>query len=614
VRLSTLVACLLLSAAPAGAAEWVRVETPNFIVYGEPGERRVREIADEFERFRDALARVIPGAGTPAAVPTVVVVFGSARSFEPYRPRFNGKPIKLGGYFFASDDMNIVALVDADRDESLRTIFHEYVHLVIDNVSQGMPLWLNEGLAEYYSTFQVEDSGRRALVGRAIPSHLQLLNERRLLTIPELLAVDSSSLADNEGERQSLFYAQSWALVHMLVSGATNGSSLLSQYAQLASDGMPSLDAWQQTFKDQNITRQLESYVRQDVMKAVIYRFSERIPQVKSYSSGVSEGDVQAVQGDLLRRVAAPAETAARFEKAIALLPRSARARALYALLLLDLPHGGDETPRARGLLLEAATDTSDWLVQYHVATGLTRIATTADERDPLGIATARAALKRVLAARPDLANAHALGARLDAEEDDDVPRSLDAIRRARNVSPGRSDYILLEAFILMRRGDYVAARQLLTPLTAPRYSPQVRDNAAAVVEQVTRLEREAAAYRAGLEGQRDTQAAGAEKSRLVPLYRRVEPGERRVQGLLERIDCTATGIVLQVNVEGTIERFAAPTMNGVTFISHREDLRGGLECAVRTPPDRVYVTWREDDPPAGARRVVAVEFLPKPR
>jgi Tfp pilus assembly protein PilF len=610
VRLSALLACLLLSAAPAGAAEWVRVETPNFIVYGEPGERRVREIADEFERFREALARVIPGAGTPAAVPTVVVVFGSARSFEPYRPRFNGKPIKLGGYFFSSEDMNIVALADNDRDESLRTIFHEYVHLVIDNVSQGMPLWLNEGLAEYYSTFQVEDSGRRALVGRAIPSHLQLLNERRLLTISELLAVDSSSLAYNEGKRQSLFYAQSWALVHMLVSGTTNGSSLLSQYARRASEGMPSLEAWQETFKDQNLTRQLESYVRQDAMNAVIYRFGQRIPQVKSYSSAVSEGDAEAVLGDLLRRVAPPAETAARFEKALALQPRSARARALYALLLLD----GNENARARPLLLEAAGDTADWLVQYHVATGLTRIATTGDEHDPLATATARAALERVLSARPDLANAHALGARLDAEEDEDVPRSLEAIRRARKVSPGRADFILLEAFILMRRGEYIGARQLLTPLTAPRYSQQVRDNASAVMDQVARLEREAIAYQAALEGQRETPEPAASQGRQVPLYRRVEPGEHRVQGLLERIECTDTGIALQVNVEGAIERFAAPAMNGVTFISHREDLRGGVECAPRTPPDRVYVTWREDDRPGATRRVVAVEFLPKPR
>ncbi len=488
------------------------------------------------------------------------------------------------------------------------------MHLVINNVSEGMPLWLNEGLAEYYSTFQVEDSGRRALIGRAIPSHLQLLNVRRLLTIPELLAVDQSSLAYNEGERQTLFYAQSWALVHMLVAGTTNGAKLLSQYARLASNGMPSLDAWQQIFKDQNITRQLESYVQQDVMTAVIYRFDQRIPPVKSYSSVVSEGDVQAVLGDLLRRVAEAPETTARFEKAIALTPPSARARALFGLLLLDLPNGGEANARARALLLEAATDTTDWLVQYHVATGLTRIATTADERDPLVIATARAALERVLAARPELANAHALGARLDAEEDDDVPRALDAIRRARKVSPGREDYMLLEAFILMRRGEYVAARQMLTPLTTPRYSAQVRENASAVLEQVARLEHEAIAYRAALEGQRAIPEPAAGQGRLVPLYRRVQPGEHRVQGLLERIDCTDPGIVLHVNVEGTIERFAAPSMTGVAFISHREDLRGGIDCSPRTPPDRVYVTWREDDSPGRTRRVVAVEFLPKPR
>ena len=183
MRACALTACLLLSAAPAGA-EWVRVETPNFIVYGEPGERRVREVADEFERFREALARVIPGAGTPAAVPTVVVVFGSQRSFEPFVPRFNGKPVRLGGYFFASDDMNIVALADGNRAESLRTIFHEYVHLVIDNVSPGMPLWLNEGLAEYYSTFQVEDGGKRALIGQVILPHLQLLSGRSPMSDP----------------------------------------------------------------------------------------------------------------------------------------------------------------------------------------------------------------------------------------------------------------------------------------------------------------------------------------------------------------------------------------------------------------------------------------------
>ncbi len=610
MRSAALVACLLLSVAPAGAAEWVRVETPNFILYGETGAGRLREVAEEFERFRNALGRVIPGADTPAAVPTVVVVFNSARSFEPYVPRFNGKPIRLGGYFFSSDDMNLVAFADGKRDELLRTIFHEYVHLVIDNVSDGMPLWLNEGLAEYYSTFQVEAGGRGALVGRAIPAHLDLLTHRRHLTIPELLAVDADSPSYNEGERQTLFYAQSWALVHMLVSGSPNRSPLLGQYGRLVAGGTPSLEAWHQIFKDAPIARELQSYIARDGMSGFRYRFNESIPTVKSYSTRVSEGDAQAVLGDLLRRVAEADETSARFEKAVALTPVSARALALYGLLRLD----EDKPDAALPLLMAAAKDKTDWLVQYHVATGLTRIITTTDDPEGTVIATARQALAIAQAARPDLANGYALAARLDTAEGTDATRALQSIRRARTVSPGREDYILIEGFILMRLGEYVAARQLLTPLAAARHSVGIRANATEVLEQIALLEREAEEFVARLEGQKLETGPPARQRRGAPVYRTLGPGESRVEGLLERINCAAKEIVIDVNIAGITERFVAESLNTVAFISHRDDLRSMIACTARTPPDRVYVTWRQADPPPSPRRVIAVEFLPTPR
>jgi tetratricopeptide (TPR) repeat protein len=307
--------------------------------------------------------------------------------------------------------------------------------------------------------------------------------------------------------------------------------------------------------------------------------------------------------------VAPREEAAKRFEAAVALQPPSARARALYGLLMLD----GGQSDRARPLLLEAAKNTSDWLVQYHVATGLTRMVASADERDAVVVGTARSALERVWDARPDLANVHALTARLDAAEDADMPHALESIRRARAVSPGRADYILLESFILMRRGEFGAARLLVVPLTGPRYSPEVRENAQSVIDQVGRLEREAAAFLARLEGQ-PPPAPPASPGRLVPLYRRIGPGEQRSEGLLERIECTDAGIVLHVLIDGRTERFGAPSMSGVAFISHREDLRGAIDCSARTPPDRVYVTWRQADTPDSGRRVVAVEFLPLPR
>jgi hypothetical protein len=186
-----LIALMLCPPAASSAAESIRVETTNFVVYGETTVERGREVAAEFERFREALARVIPDSGRPAAVPTIVVVFGSQRAFEPYRPRYNGKPVNVGAYFWASDDTNIVAFAERDRDETLRTIFHEYVHLVLSNATHAMPAWLSEGLAEYYSTFQLLDQGRRAIVGRVIPSHLRLVNQDPLMPIEELLAVEA---------------------------------------------------------------------------------------------------------------------------------------------------------------------------------------------------------------------------------------------------------------------------------------------------------------------------------------------------------------------------------------------------------------------------------------
>ncbi len=345
-------------------------------------------------------------------------------------------------------------------------------------------------------------------------------------------------------------------------------------------------------------------------MSGFRYRFNEGIPTVKSYSSRVSEGDAQAVLGDLLRRVAEADETSARFEKAITLQPVSARALALYGLLRLD----EDEPDKALPLLMAAARDKTDWLVQYHVATGLTRFVTTTDDPDPAVIATARDALAIAQAARPNLANGHALAARIDIAADADATRTLQSIRRARAVSPGRDDYIIVEAFALMRLGEYIAARQLLTPLTSTTQTAGIRANAEEIIGQIAMLEREAEDFAARLEGRTRDASRPAGQRREAPAYRKLEPGESRVEGWLERITCAPNEIAIEVSVAGTIERFVAESLNAVAFISHRDDLRGVIACTRRTPPDRVYVIWRQAGPPPNPRQVIAVEFLPDPR
>jgi hypothetical protein len=197
--------CLLavLLPAPTATAQWVRVESPHFVVFGEVGEKRTRDYAGEFERFREALGRVVPGAAARPAVPTVVFIFKDARSFAPHRPLFNGKPVEVSGYFAGGPSLDVIMMPATSREQALRTIYHEYSHLVTANAARGLPVWLSEGLAEYYSTFEVRDDGRRALLGGIIPAHLMRLNTERMLPLEQLLSVDHDSPLYNEGARRS---------------------------------------------------------------------------------------------------------------------------------------------------------------------------------------------------------------------------------------------------------------------------------------------------------------------------------------------------------------------------------------------------------------------------
>jgi hypothetical protein len=233
-------AFLLCVAAPDPAgAEWRRVDSPNFVVVGEVGTRELRDMAVKFEGFRETLSRVLIEGATATPVPTVVIVFSSDRAFTPVKPRYNGKPIEAAGYFMPRQDANYIAIVADGRQDRLNIVFHEYAHLITSNTARNVPTWLSEGLAEYYSTFEVTKGGQQALLGRPVGEHLDLLREARLLSLDELLNVDSRSSLYNEGNRRSIFYAQSWALTHLILLGQPTRTKALLAYLTSVAEGTP---------------------------------------------------------------------------------------------------------------------------------------------------------------------------------------------------------------------------------------------------------------------------------------------------------------------------------------------------------------------------------------
>jgi Flp pilus assembly protein TadD len=198
-----LAACL-----PAAAQDpWLKINSANFELYTTAGERSGRDLIRHFERVRSFFLQAF-GSRLQASRPARIIAFRNEREYQPYRPN------EFAAAFFQPGALHDFIVMSDASSEHYPVAVHEYTHLMIHQSGMEIPAWLNEGLAELYSS--LEPRGVKILVGQVIPSRLQVLRSDRWIPLATLLAVDHASPLYNEKSRAGMFYAESWALVHML--------------------------------------------------------------------------------------------------------------------------------------------------------------------------------------------------------------------------------------------------------------------------------------------------------------------------------------------------------------------------------------------------------------
>ena len=603
-----IVACMAL-AVPSMAAPWKRVDSNNFVVVGDVGERELRDVAKQFEVFRGTIERLLGPRFTGNAAPTVVVVFASDREFTPYKLRFNGKPVAMSGLFMGSEDLGQIAIVAGFDQNTRHVIFHEYTHQIVANALRNPPLWFNEGFAEYYSTFDVSDEGRTAEVGRAVMPHVARLRETSPMPIETLVTLKEDSPLYNEGDRRSIFYAESWALTHYLLTDPAR-LTLLASYLGRVSAGASPLDTWRAVFGSQ-VDAELRRYVERPEFQYTRIGFHEGLAKLTMDSVPITEADAQVFLASLLVNQGRLDEAAERLAAVSKLDPTHVYAKVMLGQLELMRNRPDDAEARLAG-----AGDPGDWFVAYQLGVALSRVLDAKPRLlQPDDIAPVRRLFDQVKRQRTMFANATALLVALEARTID-VPSaaSLDAIRQARRAVPGRDRYGFIEARVLAVQGDFQAARDVVGPFMAPWNAPGTREAARSMMENILQLENrkrvrtESLAARAA-----DAAATPPSSPSIIPIFRPLGAGEERIEGALERIDCQPGGTVSFIlrTPAGAVTLRAA-RMSGVEFISHRDDVAGSVSCGRLKEPWEVYVTVRKGIPPA-AKQVVAVEIRPKP-
>ncbi|HEY9284450.1 MAG TPA: hypothetical protein VIP46_13420, partial [Pyrinomonadaceae bacterium] len=156
-------------ARPAG---WLRVRSENFHLVGHAPESELRALAARLEEFRAVFKHALGSGHADSPGAAVFVVFRDEAEYAPFKPRrADGRPDEgVAGYFQPNPQLNYLTFAAGDlRGEQLTALaFHEYVHLLTRAGRGGLPLWLAEGLSEYYNSYALADGGTSVRVGRVV--------------------------------------------------------------------------------------------------------------------------------------------------------------------------------------------------------------------------------------------------------------------------------------------------------------------------------------------------------------------------------------------------------------------------------------------------------------
>jgi FimV-like protein len=478
-------------AATAARGAWVGVRSPHYLLVGDTTESELREVAIRFEQFRNAFAQLFPASGLSSSVPTTVVVFKDFDSYKDFRPHYQGRPTEFISYFQAGLDSNYIVLpLDRDRESLYVKLFHESVHLLLDSQSRRVPDWLNEGLAQYYSTFEFDLAGNRNILGKPVAGNLALLRQNKLLPLNALFAVDRASAAYNERERSGVFNAQSWALVHYLMTADGGRRQLqLLRFIEMTAAGAPFERSFRQSFKAgyETVEAELREYVRREHFPVRHTRLEDHVSVVAELESlPLTSADAHYYLGDLLLHINRYDDAARHLQKAVTLNPRSALAFAALGMVRVRQRQGAE----AQRLLRQATSlEPDNHLTHYYYAYALSREEMDDEQEinayEPQAAEIMRRELRRAIALKPDFAESYRLLAFINLVTGEQLPEAVELLRRGLKLSPGRPDltFILAQVYVRMKETD--AARATLQQLLNSGADARLRARAQTLLDRM---------------------------------------------------------------------------------------------------------------------------------
>lgn len=593
---------------------WLKARSRHFTLIGDASEKEIRGAATRLEQFREAFLQLFPPLAINSSIPVTVIVFKDDAAYRPFKPLYHGKPADVSGYFQSSGDAAYITLATGRSGRSAgATIFHEYVHALMNDGARPLPIWLSEGVAEYFCAFEVTGGWEKVWLGKEVTSHARFLRERPLLSLQTLFAVDQSSPYYTEVDKKNLFYAESWALTHYLMRG--EGGKRRSQLHQFINDlaqGKAVDESFNRAFQTDyaTIERELKNYVSRGAYQSEQLTLNQQVAfSVETRVVALGEAEVQAYLGDLLWRIHRSADGEAFLNRALSIDPKLAMAHFSFGMLRMRQNRYGEARSHFRRA---AEADPQNYLAHYHYADAIHREQVDesrfVSEFREDSVKEMREALGRARQLNPDFADTYKLLAFINLVLGEDLDEAVNLINRAIALAPHREDIVYTLAQIQMRRKDYAAARQIARALAGGAMKPGVRERANSMLENIARTEEWMAKMKAE-SGARGEPAPDNPASTRPPL-----PGQRfqgdQVRGFLTRIDCDDASVTLTVRSQSRLFKLRSLQPGQLIFIRYTPEIPTSMICGPLNPARPVIVTYRGSPQSNSDGEPIGVEFV----
>ncbi len=230
---------------------WSEIQSRHFRLVTDLDAEDASAVLTTFERTYGLLAKVLFAGEAAPDFETQVLAFRTERELHEFiPPPYSGRYLKR----LPNDIQSPPTVVLAGKPSLANRVLlaHELTHRFNHVAFQSMPIWLNEGLAEYYSTVRGEadrpvvgeldpDNGFATGSVQSDPSHVVfqggLIDISKVPLPSALMQLDRDAFYGREtelAERPSLKadekiaqnYAAAWAFTHMLMQSSGRGGDL----------------------------------------------------------------------------------------------------------------------------------------------------------------------------------------------------------------------------------------------------------------------------------------------------------------------------------------------------------------------------------------------------